>query len=282
MKLVWISLLCLAAGVLTAGAAPLKKPGVEVELVSEVKSLRPGQAFRVGLRLKHEAGWHTYWRQQDPEVGVPTALEWVLPEGFTAGEIEWPVPEVTHMAKYLCWGYEREVVLPVVITPPATLDPAKTPSISLKAKARWMCCATTCHPGFEEFTLSLPVSANAPAPAEFRPLFLKACAERPLRTEAWKMSAERAGGEITLRLVPGAGALPPSSLFFACQDSLVWADFPQTLTRQPDGTLSLVMKVSEMPPKEAKRLQGVVVSAEGWLAESHATGLVVDVELTGK
>ena len=42
-------------------------------LVSDVDSVAPGRAFRVGLRLQLATGWHTYW-QNPGDAGVPPEL----------------------------------------------------------------------------------------------------------------------------------------------------------------------------------------------------------------
>ncbi|MCB1097760.1 MAG: thiol:disulfide interchange protein, partial [Verrucomicrobiae bacterium] len=90
--------------------------------MAEHSAIQPGVPFKVGLKMNHAAGQHTYWKHPGI-VGVPTKLDWKLPKGFVAGEIEWPRPELTMMAIYPVYGYENQILLPVSITPPASLDP---------------------------------------------------------------------------------------------------------------------------------------------------------------
>ena len=71
--------------------------GLEIALISEVKSIKAGESFTVGLHLKHHKGFHSYWKNPGV-VGLPTSIKWDLPKGFTAGEIQWPYPELTMMA----------------------------------------------------------------------------------------------------------------------------------------------------------------------------------------
>ena len=58
----------------------------------ESAAARPGDTVLAGVRLKMAPKWHTYWRNAG-ESGGPTEIEWQLPEGITAGPIQWPVPE---------------------------------------------------------------------------------------------------------------------------------------------------------------------------------------------
>ncbi|HET6522033.1 MAG TPA: protein-disulfide reductase DsbD domain-containing protein, partial [Geminicoccaceae bacterium] len=72
-----------------AAANPVATERVEARLVSEVEAVRPGAPFWVALRLRMAEGWHTYWRNPG-DSGLPTTIEWTLPEGFEASEIVWP------------------------------------------------------------------------------------------------------------------------------------------------------------------------------------------------
>ena len=97
---------------------------VEASLVA-LKSSFPADASKVvvGLRLAHEAKWHTYWLQ--PGTGLPPEITWQLPEGWSAGPSRWPAPKrVYDTAGNLAGnGYEGVTYLPVELTPPAGLAP---------------------------------------------------------------------------------------------------------------------------------------------------------------
>src|SRR5437764_14202728 len=81
-----------ALGMAGALAAPMvKTQHVEAELVSAQASAQPGHAFTMGLKLRMEPEWHTYWKNPG-DSGLPTRIEWQLPAGWKAREIEWPYP----------------------------------------------------------------------------------------------------------------------------------------------------------------------------------------------
>jgi thiol:disulfide interchange protein DsbD len=58
----------------------------------------------------------------------------------------------------MSYGYTREVLLPVRITPPASLRPGDP--FRLHAAAAWLVCERECIP--EEATLTLPVTTGPP------------------------------------------------------------------------------------------------------------------------
>lgn len=152
--------------------------GLSIELISEVESIQQGKAFRVGLKLTHDKGFHTYWKNPGV-VGMPTAVKWTLPKGFTVSKLHWPYPELSKMAEYPCFGYERDVLLYVDITPPKKTSEK---NVKLTANVNWMCCSNTCHPGFKEFSLTLPYEAER-LNSESTKQFKQAEAELPITSK---------------------------------------------------------------------------------------------------
>ena len=94
---------------------------IRVRLVSEQTTVTPGQPFWVGLLQTLDDGWHTYWRNPG-DSGAAARIEWHLPDGWTASSIHWPVPERMPYGDLMNFGYSGEVLLPVMITPPADLE----------------------------------------------------------------------------------------------------------------------------------------------------------------
>ncbi|CAN5879695.1 hypothetical protein BH11VER1_BH11VER1_20770 [soil metagenome] len=240
---------------------------LQIELVSEVTSIQPGQPFHVGLHLQHKEGYHTYWKFPGV-VGVPTAVKWDLPRGWKVEDIEWPEPERVFMFKIRAQGYHGEVILPVRITPPQKLEEGST--VTLAGKASWMCCNRECNPGFKDLTLTLPVANSEPAPDKrWTKLFAQARASIPQPMEGWETQATVNDGKVTLRIVPQTAELKKHAasmkdLFFFTEDGLIDPDKEQIVKHDADGSIILEMLVSEYGPKRIpKTLTGVLQSNEG-------------------
>ena len=118
-----------------AMAAPVRTPHVEAELVAERTAIEPGRPLTVALRLQMARGWHTYWRNPG-DSGLPTKVEWKLPEGYAAGAIQWPAPERLPAGPLTNFGYEGEVLLLTDIRVPAN---AVGP-VTIAARAEWLVC----------------------------------------------------------------------------------------------------------------------------------------------
>ena len=137
--------------------APVRDRHVEAELVAERTAWLPGVVNAVALRLKPDPGWHTYWRNPG-DSGLPTTLKWTLPTGWTAGEIEWPYPQVQKLGDLVNYGYGEETLHLVALQAPAKLGGE---SMTVKAEAKWLMCSDICIPGKADLELRLPVSEIA-------------------------------------------------------------------------------------------------------------------------
>jgi len=140
---------------------------VKASLVSQQAAITPGQPLQLGLLLDTNEGWHTYW-ENPGDAGMATEMTWVLPEGFTAGPIQWPTPERITEGTLATFSYEGKTFLSTTVIPPATLDESQP--YTLKLHATWLVCKDICIPESADLDLTLPVSATAQL-SEQAPLF---------------------------------------------------------------------------------------------------------------
>jgi len=143
-------LLCWASGV---ASEPMGSEHVAVELVSEVTSVQPGTPLWLALRIEMEEDWHTYWINPG-DAGLPTKIDWQLPEGFLAGPIEWPYPIRVKTPPLESFGYEGEVFLLTKILVPEEIQTGM--GVNFSAAVEWLECKDICIPGAAELSLELP------------------------------------------------------------------------------------------------------------------------------
>ena len=149
-----------------AGARSVPKT-VKAKLVADVTSVTPGSTFNLGVLLNISPGWHVYWKNSG-DSGLPTSVEYTLPEGFHAGAPAWPVPVVfVGAGDVVDYGYEDSLFLYSNVMVPEGL--AEGEKVPLKAVVSWVSCKEICIPGKAELEISLPVS-NESGPAN-TPLF---------------------------------------------------------------------------------------------------------------
>jgi len=257
-------------------AAPVRDGAVEVELVTEASSILPGKPFTVALRMQHDPHWHSYWIA--PGTGYATSLTWTLPEGFTAGDIQWPTPRVLQDSegKIIGNGYGGEVYLLVELTPPATLKPGR--EIKLQAVAGWLMCKDVCMPGNASLELTLPVTSTGETKPDvhWAGIIADARARLPKANTTWTVSASRTATTATLRLTPKTGThYEPTNLhFFAADGFTDYAQVPNV--RSDNDGWVIEMPLDATADKNATRLTGVLASGNGWEPASEYAGLEID------
>jgi thiol:disulfide interchange protein DsbD len=134
---------------------------VRAELMAHApEGLSPGKAVWIGLQLKHQPQWHTYWKNSG-DSGQPTVLKWTLPVGVLAGDLAWPLPQKILIGNLANYGYGDTVLLPV----PLTITPEFKPlpgsaDLEVKLQASWLVCKQECVPQEGEFGVRLPIQGS--------------------------------------------------------------------------------------------------------------------------
>ncbi len=244
---------------------------VKASFIADTTTVVPGQNFTLGLLLKMATGWHTYW-EYSGDAGLATRIKWKLPEGFSAGPIQWPIPEKrVEPSDLITFGYGGEIMLLVDITAPSEI---KVPEITIQGDATWLACKEICIPGSAEgLSITLPV-ADRSEPANLE-LFRKFRSQLPRANPPYK---------ITWDLTPKMATLRVSDVEFA--DRLEFFPLPGEeiivghVKIEQGGTDTdrlLRIPVENAPESGQYTLPGVLVrlspdeehSTQGWLISSE-------------
>lgn len=147
----------IVAGLLTLASLPVNAAATRADLLLANDVVKPGEEFLVGVRLKMESEWHTYWRNPG-DSGMPTQIEWQLPAGITAGEIQWPIPEKYESEGFYTYVYHDEVVLlvPLIVASDTPMGPNE-----IRAKVKWLECKEVCLPGSSDISAPLSIAAES-------------------------------------------------------------------------------------------------------------------------
>ncbi len=260
-------------------ASVVKTDNVEARLVSENASVAPGSTVTVALRLQIREHWHTYWSYAG-DSGEATTVEWTLPEGVTAGPLQFPYPHRIEVPPLVNFGYEGTVLHLTDIQIPASAKPGDT--IALKADAVWLVCAEVCIPEEGVLTLDLPVAASsAGADAATAGEFAAARAALPTPSP-WPATASVEGHTLTLRLdAPQlAEAGLASAVLFPQSGGYIKNAAPQTVETS-GGVLSISTETGRRfaTPEKAAEVKSfpAVIVATGSDGVTHAFTLEAPV-----
>ena len=248
---------------------------MESELIVETETILPGHPFWVGLRMKMDKDWHTYWRNPG-DSGLPTEINWKLPNGFQVGQIHWPYPKTIILEMLGSYAYEGETLLLVEITPPATLNSGMF--VDLQAEASWLVCADICLPGEAKYKVTLPVSSKVPQINEkWASLFTQTRKNLPVLIPEWIIEASITDSTIVFHATPPQwfdGKIT-NVTFFPYHETLIDHSAPNKLERTKDAYL-LPMSRSEFFSGELDQITGVLVSESGWRGMSSERALEVN------
>jgi thiol:disulfide interchange protein len=142
---------------------------VQAHLALDVSKIQADSAFEFTVVLDMQPNWHTYW-VEGGDAGMPTRVDWTLPEGFAADRLRWPGPHrYTEAGDVTVFGYADQVALFTSITTPQVLPD----TVNIEADVSWLVCADICIPGDTTLTWShVPGSqmVQSKLPAKYRPL----------------------------------------------------------------------------------------------------------------
>lgn len=132
----------------------------QVSLLADRTGLVPGRTAHLAIVFDVADEWHTYWRHHGQGAGMPPTFTWQLPEGITAGPVQFPPPkryvDATGDASFILEG---RAVLLVPLAVAETVAPGQ--EAELRLKARWLVCKDMCAIEQKELVLTLPVVADA-------------------------------------------------------------------------------------------------------------------------
>jgi thiol:disulfide interchange protein DsbD len=265
--------LALATHAISVGAQPVRTDSVEAELVAASDAVVPGQPLVVGLRLKHDEHWHTYW-QVPGDSGLPTRIQWKLPPGWSAGPIDWPLPKRLPVGPLMNFGYDGEILLLTTLKPAAGLKPGD--KVALAARGDWLICKDVCIPGGADLKLELPVRDSA-GPSRRAALFTAMRSRVPAPIELKDAEALIEANRVRLSFVRAGDA--KQFEFFPLEEGRIEPAAKQPVRRDGDR-VHLSLTAAEPVAAEFTRLKGVLV-AEGGPANADRGGWagVIDVPI---
>jgi thiol:disulfide interchange protein DsbD len=149
------------------GPGPVKAEHLTAELTAlstqPVPQIAVGGKLQLGLVLSMEEHWHVYWVNAG-DSGEPPKIKWTLPEGLTAGPMQFPPPARLPLGPLMDFGYEDQVAFPIAVTASPSIKPGK---VHLDAHVSYLVCSSQCLPGKVHLGIDVDV---VPGPVAEAPL----------------------------------------------------------------------------------------------------------------
>lgn len=250
--LVAVLLQCLA-WVLVPGSSVAQnvagKTNIATDLVAEGPAM-PGETITLAIRMRPDPGWHGYWSNPG-DAGLGMSLDWTLPEGASAGEPDYPVPDTLLISGLMNHVFEHDYAVLVPLTLPANAKPGEALPISVQAD--WLACTDEiCVPEQGRLATTVKVGrAEAPDPRFDR---WRAALPAPLDAVA---NFEIEGDTVRLGIPLPRTLSLKNPHFFAATDKAIDYGAGQSFARAGD-ILVITLARPEIAPAAIETLGGVL------------------------
>ncbi len=234
---------------------------VKVELLPEQNAITPGASVTVGFHFRMQRGWHIYW-QNPGDAGQAPSIAWTLPDGFTAGEILWPVPQLIPLNSLADYGYTNEVLLMMPIQAPANLKPGHY--VRLSAHLRWLVCNEICIPGDTSLNLRFLVHKHkSSSKSRNEYLFQTARRNQPQDLpEDWKIDGSIGKKDFHIRVATDTPVTKTTTALFIPLHQNQIENAAVQVFHASGASFQLTLKRSDQLAEDVKTLDGVLVVKE--------------------
>jgi thiol:disulfide interchange protein/DsbC/DsbD-like thiol-disulfide interchange protein len=257
-----IALLTLPVAIASASAASNSGdlPHVHVQLIIPDAQLQQGAPNNVGLYFKLEPGWHVYWKNPG-DAGEPPHIKWTLPQGITAGPLQFPIPKRLPLGPLMDFGYEDEVLFPIQLN---VANGAPSGPATLRAKVDWLVCRGSCIPEKTELELTRPIAPGNAGNQSVQPdqdIWARLANKLPAALPA-NLKIGFAPTPTGFRLSVITGRRETEGSFFPASPDILSNPASQTVTPTANG-LTLDLKKDESLAANPKELAGLLQLSGG-------------------
>jgi suppressor for copper-sensitivity B len=129
----------------------------DIRLVSAATAVGDMDSIPLGVEVRLDKGWKTYWRSPG-DAGIPPQVAWDGSANLSGTEFFWPAPVRFHYFDLETFGYKDRVVFPVEARVASVGEP-----VSLRAQVDLLVCDDVCIPHSYEAALDLPSGPAMPS-----------------------------------------------------------------------------------------------------------------------
>ncbi|MFZ3483263.1 protein-disulfide reductase DsbD family protein [Sphingomonas sp. 3-13AW] len=255
-----VAVLTLLMGAGAHAQAPTANPHIAIRLVAETDTPAAGEEVTLAFDSTPQPGWHGYW-QNPGDAGVATRLDWTLPDGVTAGPLQYPVPQRLTIAGLMNYVYEGPFAQLVRLKIPAGLTQGTR--LPVRVRSDYLVCTDQlCVPERADLAIDLVVGDGRISP-ERRAIFdrWRSALPKPLGSPAQFARVEEGGAQRIRIGVPFPADQNIANAYFypLTHDAMSYGE-RQKIAR--DGDL-LVIETDAAEGPAPEQIEGVLATGSG-------------------
>jgi suppressor for copper-sensitivity B len=147
----------IGSGALAETGAWVESAHAKARLIAAVPATGDATRVQLGLEIRLEPGWKTYWRSPG-EGGMPPRLDWSGSANLAKMEAAWPAPKRFEIGGMEGVGYDDQVILPLE----AALAQSGEP-LAVRLSLHYAVCREICMLVEARLALDLPSLAQQTA-----------------------------------------------------------------------------------------------------------------------
>lgn len=226
------------------------------KIVVDSYSFEKSRSIPIGVLIELEKDWHIYWRNPG-DSGMPTAIDFELPEGVSISEIEWPVPKVFEFDGLASFGYEKQILLIAELNVSENFE---SDSVSITAILKSLICKDVCIPFNTTITKEIKLSNEFSAEDDIANLFSETRRTLPGVKSDFELSVVPDENNITIILENLNYALTKiNSLYFIPYDNGMFKNTAEQNFKIKDDGIELIVEYDQFKTSELREVFGILV-----------------------
>lgn len=236
------------------------KSNASAGIVVDSFSLEKNRTIPIGIFIELERDWHIYWRNPG-DSGMPTSIDFNLPDGVTVSEIKWPEPKAFEYDGLASYGYEKQVLL---LADLSISESFNLNSLEITADLKSLICRDVCIPFNTTVTTEIDLKNNFKSANQISELFSETKNMLPEENHNINFSVMLSDDFITLQIQnPEINHVEIESLYFLPYDNGIFKNSIDQKFSHKENKTELVVEIDNFRIEEPKEIYGLLVYAFG-------------------
>jgi len=226
------------------------------KIVVDSYSLEKSRSLPIGILIELEKDWHIYWRNPG-DSGMPTSIDFEMPEGVSISEIEWPVPKVFEYEGLASYGYDGQILLIAELNVPESFI---SNSITVSAKIKSLICRDVCIPFNSNVSEEIKLTNAFSAEEEITKLFSQTRINLPKVKNEIDLSIVPDENNITIVLENLNYDLAKINLiYFLPYENGIFKNTAEQNFKIKNQRIELMIEYDQFKTKDLKEVSGILV-----------------------
>ena len=247
-----------------------QKSLAEARLVVDSFSPKKDSVISIGVLISLKDDWHIYWRNPG-DSGIATDIEFNLPNGITASDIKFPVPEIFAADEIINYGYSHQVLLMSELFIP---NDYQKKEISITAKLTSLICKDLCKAFDTTVTINLDISKSYLAEINISDLFKSNINSLPQKNHRIKTSVTSKSDSVYLRII-GDEVNNANSVRFLPYEPGMFRNSINQNTIKKENHLELIIELDPFRVKDPTEVNGIII-----LNDVHTKAYEIKIPIT--